>query len=1057
MGLKDLYEDVKFKAIAKKEAVVEWYQSDKVQNRISKVKAKLKQAKEKAKKYAAEIEKSEQFQKMKEKAAPHIKHIQAKAAELKQAIADKQAAKRLRAEKTADVLSDEEADQALYNFISDKRRAEKKLAAAQRGKDKIGGNMYLFAANGDVDNFQKYFEEANDEKTSLDETGMTVLHIAAENNRLAIVEWLLENDYFEPNIRDLYGNTPLHMAATAGHTEVAKHLLVEADADIACINKWNKTALHYASEYGHVEMTDYLLFKGINVMAITKARETAYDLLGKNCRGKDKEEKLEEVRNTLLKYVELAKVEHTALNSNHEIGTREFDQAEIKLKRINRILNKHQEWLDSFIEEEVVSKDIGPDLIKAAREGRIQWIDDMLAKENVREAASDFKEEETGQTLLHAAVLNDNEDFLAILQDSTNLMPDDADKEGRTALHLASMYGLIDMAELCIDQIEDYDGDVEKFIGTEDNYGKKAMDMVCQAYIKEDKSTIRAEMEYLLDPDKAQREADEAELIRRYQEQVKLAKYYKAAHIKHPQWIMEHKHEINQTLTGLWNARKKREERRKFLEERNARRAREKAERDGLLTDLKLAVKTGNDTIDNSRKKLYDRVKTKTDRLQTVIDGIDKDVENTEFINVQGQGFLDGVNPRIEEYLHPTENVRRVARDEAIKLWKGHIKIGKRAIESVWKQYEQRIIKLESHVVETVGVKKVEAKIKAIQAQMETNRQKRKKAVKDLDNSLVIERIFVITERHKMETAEGKETPRSRRERVRQYKRIKYALDVQERQLLAEKAHLIGNRIVEQKRIAQVQYDESTQSTRRRFKRHKQLTWKKAAKALQGKYDDWKAYDKETENLRNLLKAEESIVQKKEAPLWWRKAQREKVEEIKEEIKTREKFSESFEMVIEDLISQYDQKIWSKEVRFKKRSFKRFKAFKKLHKALKTEYLKAAQDIPEEERLFDSDGGESASESTRSSDDETDDSSSDESSDSSSNDDNSDDSNTNSSSQNSNDIDSNSDDKGDASNSNNSNADESKSNSVDEDEESESDSESASDSESDDVSDVGRL
>ena len=53
-----------------------------------------------------------------------------------------------------------------------------------------------------------------------------------------------------------------------------------------------------------------------------------------------------------------------------------------------------------------------------------------------------------------------------------------------------------------------------------------------------------------------------------------------------------------------------------------------------------------------------------------------------------------------------------------------------------------------------------------------------------------------------------------------------------------------------------------------------------------------------------------------------------------------------------------------------------------MHKALKTEYLKAAQDIPEEERLFDSDGGESASESTRSSDDETDNSSSDESSDS---------------------------------------------------------------------------
>ena len=47
-----------------------------------------------------------------------------------------------------------------------------------------------------------------------------------------------------------------------------------------------------------------------------------------------------------------------------------------------------------------------------------------------------------------------------------------------------------------------------------------------------------------------------------------------------------------------------------------------------------------------------------------------------------------------------------------------------------------------------------------------------------------------------MEAAEGK-TPRSRRERVRQYKRIRYALDVQERRLLAEKAHLVGNQIVE--------------------------------------------------------------------------------------------------------------------------------------------------------------------------------------------------------------------------------------------------------------------
>ena len=70
MGLKDVYEDLKFKAIAKKEAINEWYASEKVQKRISKVKAKLQLAKEQAKKYAAEIEKNEQFKKLKERAAP---------------------------------------------------------------------------------------------------------------------------------------------------------------------------------------------------------------------------------------------------------------------------------------------------------------------------------------------------------------------------------------------------------------------------------------------------------------------------------------------------------------------------------------------------------------------------------------------------------------------------------------------------------------------------------------------------------------------------------------------------------------------------------------------------------------------------------------------------------------------------------------------------------------------------------------------------------------------------------------------------------------------------
>ena len=68
----------------------------------------------------------------------------------------------------------------------------------------------------------------------------------------------------------------------------------------------------------------------------------------------------------------------------------------------------------------------------------------------------------------------------------------------------------------------------------------------------------------------------------------------------------------------------------------------------------------------------------------------------------------------------------------------------------------------------------------------------------------------------------------------------------------------------------------------------------------------------------NILRDEQSIIEKKEAPIWWRRAQREKVEEIQIEIVKRELFSQSYEMAIEDIISEYDQKIWLKETKLKK-------------------------------------------------------------------------------------------------------------------------------------------
>ena len=109
----------------------------KVQNRISKVKAKLQLAKAQAKKYAAEIEKNEQFKKLRRRAAPHLKKIQAKAAELKKAIEDKKAARRLKAERTEDVFERRGGGPSTIVITSRTRDARRKKRLLQiRGKKK---------------------------------------------------------------------------------------------------------------------------------------------------------------------------------------------------------------------------------------------------------------------------------------------------------------------------------------------------------------------------------------------------------------------------------------------------------------------------------------------------------------------------------------------------------------------------------------------------------------------------------------------------------------------------------------------------------------------------------------------------------------------------------------------------------------------------------------------------------------------------------------------------------------------------------------------------------
>ena len=97
----------------------------------------------------------------------------------------------------------------------------------------------------------------------------TPIHIASQNGHLLIVQYLIEKQNVDKDIKGHSNRTPLHYASQGGHLPIVEYLLSKG-ADIGATDKEGKTALHYACENGHVSTADYLISNGSNIEAKTK-------------------------------------------------------------------------------------------------------------------------------------------------------------------------------------------------------------------------------------------------------------------------------------------------------------------------------------------------------------------------------------------------------------------------------------------------------------------------------------------------------------------------------------------------------------------------------------------------------------------------------------------------------------------------------------------------------------------------------------------------------------------------------------------------------------------
>ena len=98
-----------------------------------------------------------------------------------------------------------------------------------------------------------------------------VIHVAAFNNLLGVIAFLLDNEV-DINTRDEQGNTALHIAVSCNFKELIEFLLRKG-IDLHATNANGETALHTATLCNSLDLVEYLIEKGLDPKAKDKKRE----------------------------------------------------------------------------------------------------------------------------------------------------------------------------------------------------------------------------------------------------------------------------------------------------------------------------------------------------------------------------------------------------------------------------------------------------------------------------------------------------------------------------------------------------------------------------------------------------------------------------------------------------------------------------------------------------------------------------------------------------------------------------------------------------------------
>lgn len=125
---------------------------------------------------------------------------------------------------------------------------------------KLNDELLTASKTGQLEEVKSLLEQGASVNHLQESTGSSSLAVAAQENKISVVEYLIEKGA-NVNVRDASGGTALFGPATNGFVKMAT-ILVENGLDVNSVDSTGFTALHYASYRGRSSMVDYLV--GLN-------------------------------------------------------------------------------------------------------------------------------------------------------------------------------------------------------------------------------------------------------------------------------------------------------------------------------------------------------------------------------------------------------------------------------------------------------------------------------------------------------------------------------------------------------------------------------------------------------------------------------------------------------------------------------------------------------------------------------------------------------------------------------------------------------------------------